>query len=117
MDFELLKLEAMGHIVADLGEDVLYHYQEGYTRPIRVVFSMADVQVSMGGEVPIDTRQPMIGVRRTDIERKPRHGDSLTRRNVVYEIRGPVRETLDAGFQCPLLAADDRHARAVRDRT
>lgn len=117
MDFEALKLEAMGHIVKDLGESVLYHYIEGHTRPVRVVFSMADVQVSMGGEVPIDTRQPMIGVRRCDVERKPRQGDMLTRRNVTYEIRGPVREALDAGFKCALLAVDERQAQAVRDRT
>lgn len=117
MSFEDLKNEAMACIVSELGEDVLYHYSEGHTKPVRVVFSMADVQVSMGGEVPIDSRQPMIGVRRDDIERKPKQGDLLTRRNVTYEIRGGVREMLDAGFQCALFAVDERHARAVRDRT
>ena len=117
MSFEDLKLEAMSHIVQALGEPVRYHFAEGNTKTICVVFTMTDVQVSLGGEVPIDSRQPMMGVRRADIDRKPRQGDLVTRRNVTYEIRGPVREMLDASFRCALFAVDERHARAMRDKT
>jgi hypothetical protein len=116
MDFEALKLEAARHIHRELGESVRFHYQEGHTVDICVVFTTAEVQVTMGGEVPIDSRQPMCRIRRTDVTRKPRQGDMITRRNMTYEIKSAVPK-LDAAFHCLLWEVDDRNAREVRDRT
>jgi len=116
MDFESLKQEAAGHIHQELGELVRFHYLEGNTVDINVVFTTADVQVSMGGEVPVDSRQPVCRIQRSDISRKPRQGDLITRRNVTYEIKS-AQPKLDASFHCLLWAVDERHAQKVRDRT
>lgn len=114
--WETIKAQASAAIRRELGEGVLYHYLEGHTRPMCAIFTMADVQVSMGGEVPVDSREPMVSVRRCDMDRRPRQGDMVTRRSVTYEIK-QVMEQHDASFNCLLLAVDNRHARGVRSHT
>lgn len=116
MDWEALKLEAAGHIHAALGEQVTFHYREGTSGTLSAIFKMTDVQVSMGGQVPVDSRKPMCNIRRCDIDRKPKQGDTLTRRNVTYEIE-QVKENMDASFDCLLLTIDARQAKQSRDRT
>jgi hypothetical protein len=116
MDWEAIKLEASGHIHRALGESVRYHYKEGYTKPLCAIFTMVDVQVSMEGQVPVDSQKPMCNIRRCDIDRKPRQRDTITRRNVTYEIQ-QVKEDLDASYNCLLLAIDNRAAVQQRDRT
>lgn len=116
MNFEALKQEAAGHIHQALGEAVRFHYLEGNTVDMCVVFTTADVQVTMGGEVPIDSRQPMCSIRRCDVTRKPRQGDMITRRDVTYEIKS-AQPKGDAAFHCLLWAVDERHASQVRSRT
>lgn len=113
---EHLKQEAAAHIHQALGEPVAYHYLEGQTVQICAIFVMADVQVTMGGEVPIDSRQPMCSIRRCDLQRKPRQGDLITRRDATYEIKS-AQPQLDASFNCMLWAVDERHAQKLRDRT
>jgi hypothetical protein len=116
MNWEALKLEASGHIHQALGEPIRYHYVNGNTVNTSAVFTMADVLVSDGGQVPIDSREPMCNLRRCNMERKPRQGDTLTRRNVTYEIK-QVKEALDASWDCLLLVIDSRYANAARDKT
>lgn len=116
MDWEAIKLEAADHVHAALGEKVYYHFREGTTGTVSAIFTMVDALVSMGGQVPIDSRKPMCNIRRCDIDRKPRQGDTITRRNVTYEIE-QVKETMDASFDCLLLAIDSRQAKQARDRT
>lgn len=116
MDWEAIKLEAAGHIHKELGEPVRYHYRDGYTKQLCTIFTMTDVQVDMGGQVAIDSQKPMCNIRRCDIDRKPRQGDTLTRRNVTYEIQ-QVKEELDASYNCLLLVTDNRAAVQQRDRT
>lgn len=114
--FESIKAQASAHIRQHLGEQILYHYRNGDTHALCAIFTMADVQVSMGGEVGIDSRKPMASVRRCDMQRKPRQGDLITRRQVTYEIQ-QVAEEHDATFNCLLLAVDTRHGHAVRSHT
>lgn len=116
MSWEALKLEAAGHIRDALGEAVLFHYREGQTVNLTVVFTMADVQIADGGQVPVESTQPVAKIWRCDVTRKPRQGDTLTRRNVTYEVMA-ARPTLDAGWLCPLLVVDNAHANRPRDRT
>lgn len=116
MDWEVIKLEAAGHVREALGEMVHYHFREGTSGTVKAIFTMADALVTMGGEVPIDTRKPMCNIRRCDIDRKPRQGDTITRRNVTYEIE-QVKETMDASYNCLLLTIDARQANQSRDRT
>lgn len=116
MDFEALKLEAGGHIREALGEPVRFHYAEGSTVDICVVFTTAEVQITMGGEVPVDARQPMCRIQRTDVTRKPRKGDLITRRNLTYEVKSAVPK-MDASYHCLLWEVDDRNATQQRDRT
>ena len=115
MDFEALKLEAGGHVKQALGQWVRFHYAEGSTVDLCVVFSTADVQIA-NGEVPIDSRQPVCRIQRTDVTRKPKHGDRITRRNLTYEVKSAVAKG-DTAFICLLWEVDDRHANAVRDKT
>lgn len=115
-DWESLKLEAASVVHQEFGEPVRYHYAEGHTAEICVVFTMATAEVSMGGQVSVESRQPMCNIKRDAIERKPRQGDLLTRRNVTYEVKS-AEETLDASFNVLLWAVDSRHAQRVRDRT
>lgn len=120
MNWEAIKLEAAGHIHAAFGEPVRYHYSSrqgsAYTKQMCVIFTMKDVLVDMGGQVAIDSQKPMCNIRRCDIDRKPRQGDTLTRRNVTYEIQ-QVKEELDASYNCLLLVIDSRAAVQQRDRT
>jgi hypothetical protein len=114
--WESIKAQASAAVRRELGEGILYHYRDGNTQPLCAIFTMADVQVSMGGEVGIDSRKPMASVRRCDMHRKPRQGDLITRRQVTYEIQ-QVAEEHDATFNCLLLAVDTRHGHAVRSHT
>lgn len=116
MTWEALKLEAAGHIRNNLGEPVRFHYREGQTINLTVVFTMADVVVGDGGQVPVESTQPVCKIWRCDVTRKPRQGDTLTRRNVTYEIMA-ARPSLDGGWLCPLLVVDAAHASRPRDRT
>lgn len=116
MNWEAIKLEAARHVHAEMGEKVYYHFAEGTTGTVSAIFTMADVQVSMGGQVAVDSRKPMCNIRRCDIDRKPRQGDTITRRNVTYEIE-QVKETMDASFNCLLLVIDNRQATMARDKT
>lgn len=116
MTFEHLKAEAASHIHSAMGEPVTYHYSEGRSTAFCAIFVMAAVQIGMGGEVPIDSRQPMCSIRGCDLQRKPRQGDLITRRNVTYEVKS-VQSELDASWRCLLWAVDERHASQARDRT
>ncbi|MDP3228515.1 MAG: hypothetical protein Q8N13_11140 [Acidovorax sp.] len=116
MTWEDLKLEAAGHIRNELGEPVIFHYQEGQSVNLTVVFTMADVQIADGGQVPVDSTQPVCKIWRCDVTRKPRQGDTLTRRNITYEVLA-ARPSLDAGWLCPLHVVDDKYANRPRDRT
>ena len=114
--WEAIKAQASAAVRRELGETILYHYREGNSQRTCAIFTIADVQVNMGGEVAIDSRQPMASLRRCDMQRRPRQGDLITRRNVTYEIK-QVAEMHDATFNCLLLAVDSRHGTAVRSHT
>jgi hypothetical protein len=115
-NWEQLKTEAAGVVNQHLGEAIRYHYLKGDTASFCAVFEMVDSQVVMGGEVAIDSRAPSCTVRKCDLQRRPKHGDLVTRRDVTYEVRQCI-EVLDTGFKLLLHAVDDRHAYAVRSKT
>ncbi|WP_137860794.1 hypothetical protein [Variovorax sp. 3P27G3] len=116
MSWEQLKQEAAAVIEAEFGEPIRYQYREGQLVDICAKFTMAATDISMGGQVPISSRQPMCNIRRGVLQRKPLQGDLVTRRNVVYEVK-VAEEKLDASFDVLLLAVDARHAAHLRDRT
>ena len=102
--WEAIKAQASAAVRRELGETILYHYREGNSQRTCAIFTIADVQVNMGG------------LRRCDMQRRPRQGDLITRRDVTYEIK-QVAEMHDATFNCLLLAVDSRHGTAVRSHT
>lgn len=116
MNFEALKLEAAGYVQQALGEDVRYHYAEGNTTNTRAIFVIAEVDVGMGGQVPVDSSAPMCNVRRCDLQRKPRQGDMVTRRNITYEVK-QAKPRNDASWDVLLMVVDNAHANNARDKT
>ncbi|HYW57682.1 MAG TPA: hypothetical protein VE934_12020 [Polaromonas sp.] len=116
MNFEALKLEAAGHAQAALGEDVRYHYAEGNTTTTRAIFVIADVEVANGGQTSVESRAPMCNIRRCDVQRKPRQGDMITRRNVTYEVK-QANPRNDASWDVLLFVVANAHANSARDKT
>jgi hypothetical protein len=114
MDWEALKNDAAGAIKSAFGEMITYQYKEGIIATLCGVFTMVDVQID-NGEASIDSRKPAVTLRRVDVDRKPKQGDRVTRRNVVYEVQ-QVEELHGTSWMCMLLEIDSRHARAQRDR-
>ncbi|WP_298702662.1 hypothetical protein [uncultured Variovorax sp.] len=116
MNWEQIKQEAAAVVQAEFGEPIRFQYLEGHLVDICAKFTMATTDVSMGGQVPISSRQPMCNIRKGVLERKPRQGDLIIRRSVTYEVKA-VEVKLDASFDVLLLVVDARHAAHMRDRT
>lgn len=115
-DWEALKQRASAVVHSTFGEPIRYQTREGQLLNICAAFTMTDAQVSMGGEVAIDTRRPSCSIQRNQLPRRPRQGDLITRRSVTYEVT-TVHETLDASYELLLLAVDSRHAVPPRSHT
>jgi hypothetical protein len=116
MSWEALKQQASAAVHQTMGEPLRYQYKEGTLVELCGVFTMVDVQVDTGGETFIDSRKLAVSLRRCDMQRKPRQGDRVMRRDVVYEIQ-QCEENHDTGWRCLLLALDARASAAVRSHT
>ncbi len=115
INWEALKQQSSQVVHKTFGEPLLYHYAENESETLVGVFTMVPVQVSMG-ETFIESMRPACSIQRCDMQRKPKQGDLITRRDVTYEVE-QVQPTLDASFHLLLHTVDARHAKAVRQRT
>lgn len=114
--FERLKQTAAADVARHLGEQILFTFRDGNAVSVCAIFSIADVQIQMGGDVAVDSRAPMCNIRKCLLSRRPRQGDTVTRRDIVYEIK-QVEETIDASYNCMLFSIDRRNATTQRSFT
>lgn len=116
MNIEALKQQAMRVVAQHLGEPMLYHYRGGDTQSVCGIFSIVNVEVDLGGVVPVNSRAASCSFERDPMQRRPMEGDQVTRRDVTYEVKR-VADNEDSSFRCWLFAVDQRHAHSVRSRT
>jgi hypothetical protein len=73
-------------VLQTFGIPAVYHPRTGGDIAVTGVFDEKGLVVDTSGDIPVETRQPMLCIRKADFATLPRKGDTVSVRGVLYEV-------------------------------
>jgi hypothetical protein len=86
MAFSDLTELVLGACTATFGEDVTYTPVAGSSETVKAIFNETHVEIDGSIGIPVQSHEPNLGVRLSDLPADPSEGDTVVVRGTTYKV-------------------------------
>jgi hypothetical protein len=88
--------KAIKKVTKTMGENIIYHYNNGSSMPMCAVFYINNQEVDLGGSMNINSVKYEFLIAKCAIDRRPVHGDTITSRNATFEVIDVIEDGISS---------------------